>query len=192
MSIVNWDSGEWLNPPPKFEVTAGELEVTSGNESDFWNHTGYEFVHDNGHALLVPFLPNTAMELEFSASWTAPFDQAGMFVYANSDNWTKAGVEFADGVLGVGAVVTARNSDWSVGHVSDWMGKPIRVRVSRTTNSITVRAKAGEGPWRLVRLAPIAGDLEWFAGPLVASPSREGLVVRFRSWEILEADSALH
>jgi uncharacterized protein len=192
MTTVDWASGEWLNPPPKFEVDDAGLAVTSGHESDFWNHTGYDFVHDNGHALLVPFGPNTAMEVEFSADWTHPFDQAGLFVYANADNWVKAGVEFADGVLGVGAVVTAVNSDWSVGHVPEWSGKPIRVRVSRTANSVTVRARAGEEPWRLVRLAPIAADLEWHAGPLVASPSRAGLVVRFNSWEILEADSALH
>lgn len=192
MTKVDWASGSWLNPPPEFRVIDGELEVVSGKETDFWNHTGYEFTHDNGHALLHPFPPHSAMEVEFSADWAAQFDQAGMLMHADPEHWIKAGVEFADGVLGVGAVVTAENSDWSVGHVPEWGGKQIWVRVSRTENAVTIRARIDGEPWRLVRLAPIDSRLDWHAGPTVASPSRAGLVVRFRTWQTSQPESALH
>jgi regulation of enolase protein 1 (concanavalin A-like superfamily) len=189
---IPWPEGSWLNEPAALESIADDLVVTTADQSDFWNRTGYGFVHDNGHALLREFPAHTAMEVEFSAEWTHEFDQAGLFLYADSEHWVKAGVEFADSVLGLGAVVTAGMSDWSVGHVPEWMGARIRIRVSRTTDAITVRARAGDEPWRLVRLAPIDPDLTWSAGPLAASPSRAGLIVHFHAWEASDADTSLH
>jgi len=189
---IAWADGTWLNPPPSADASEEALTVTTADQSDFWNRTGYGFLHDNGHALLRDFPAHTAMEVEFSAEWTHEFDQAGLFLYANSEHWVKAGVEFADGVLGLGAVVTDGMSDWSVGHVPEWMNTRIRIRVSRTEDAITVRARADEEPWRLVRLAPINPNLTWSAGPLAASPSRAGLVVYFHAWEITDADESLH
>ena len=189
---IPWPEGSRLNEPAALESIADDLVVTTADQSDFWNRTGYGFVHDNGHALLRDFPAHTAMEVAFSADWTHEFDQAGLFLHANSEHWVKAGVEFADGVLGLGAVVTDGMSDWSVGHVPEWMNTRIRIRVSRTEDAITVRARADEEPWRLVRLAPINPNLTWSAGPLAASPSRAGLVVYFHAWEITDADESLH
>jgi len=189
---IPWPEGSWLNEPAALESIADDLVVTTADQSDFWNRTGYGFVHDNGHALLKDFPANTAMEVAFSADWTHEFDQAGLFLHANSEHWVKAGVEFADGVLGLGAVVTDGMSDWSVGHVPEWMNTRIRIRVSRTQDAITVRARADDEPWRLVRLAPIDPNLTWSAGPLAASPSRAALQVTFHAWETSDADTSLH
>lgn len=192
MTTIDWDSGTWLHEPPRHELAESLLIITTANESDFWNETAYGFTHYSGHALLTDFPPQTAMEVEFSAEWSHAFDQAGIFVHVDEGNWIKAGVEFADGVLSLGAVVTRGTSDWSVGHVPEWMGHPIRVRVSRTHDAITVRARTPDEPWRLVRLTPIDPDLTWRAGPLAASPSRAGLVVTFRSWETSLPDFTIH
>jgi len=189
---IPWVEGSWLNQPAALESLADDLVVTTAGQSDFWKRTGYGFVHDNGHALLRDFPAHTAMEIEFSAEWTHEFDQAGLFLYADSEHWVKAGVEFADGVLGLGAVVTDGMSDWSVGHVPEWMNTRIRVRVSRTEDAITVRARAGDEPWRLVRLAPIDPTLTWSAGPFAASPSRAALQVTFFAWQATDSDSAIH
>lgn len=192
MTAIAWDRGAWLHEPPMHRVDDGALVIETAYESDFWRITGYDFVHYSGHGLLVDFPPNTAMEVEFSADWTHEFDQAGLLLHADQTHWAKAGVEFADGVLGLGAVITDEMSDWSVGHVPDWMTHRIRVRVSRSSNAITIRAKAGDEPWRLVRLAPIDPDLSWRAGPLAASPTRAGLEVRFHSWDSGAPDPSIH
>ncbi len=55
-----------------------------------------------------------------------------------------------------------------------------------------VRARADDGPWRLVRVAPFAGDTAVSAGPFLAAPTREGLTVRFTRWERSAADGDLH
>ena len=192
MTRLDWSTGSWLHEPPSHSNIGSDLVITTEEKSDFWRDTGYGFTHYSGHALLVNFPPYTAMEVEFSADWTAEFDQAGMLVHADDRHWVKAGVEFADGVLGLGAVVTDQRSDWSVGHVPEWMHQRVRVRVSRSHDALTIRARTQADAWRLVRLAPLDSRLSWRAGPVAASPSRASLVVRFHSWELLPPDEGIH
>jgi regulation of enolase protein 1 (concanavalin A-like superfamily) len=192
MTQIPWDSARWLHEPAAQDVTEPGLVVTTKANSDFWRETGYGFTHYSGHALLTHFPPDSAMEVEFSADWTHQFDQAGVMLHADERHWVKAGVEVADGVLGLGAVVTDERSDWSVGHVPEWTNQRIRIRLSRTRDALTIRARTAADPWRLVRLAPINPALHWFAGPFAASPTREGLSVTFHSWQQASPDSGIH
>ena len=59
---------------------------------------------------------------------------------AAEDRWIKAGVEGADGVPQVGAVVTNPVSDWSVGPVPAWVGRSVTVRASRSGDAVTIHA----------------------------------------------------
>ncbi len=192
MTQIPWDSATWLYEPAAQKVTEHGLVVTTKANSDFWRETAYGFTHYSGHALLTEFPPDSAMEVEFSAEWTHQFDQAGVLLHADECHWVKAGVEFADGVLGLGAVVTDERSDWSVGHVPEWMNQRIRIRISRTIDALTIRARTAGDPWRLVRIAPIDPVLDWRAGPLAASPTRAGLTVTFHSWQASNPDGDIH
>jgi regulation of enolase protein 1 (concanavalin A-like superfamily) len=192
MGHVKWSEGTWTNPPVAIDDEGDLLRVTAAEGSDAWRHTAYGFVHDSEHALLAPFPVDSAMEVEFEAGFTEEFDQAGLFVRAGDERWMKSGVEFADGILNVGAVVTDVFSDWSVGPVPDWSGRRVRVRVSRGENALTLRAAAGDEPWRLVRVVPFAADLDATAGPFVCAPTRAGLTVTFTAWRRTAADTALH
>jgi hypothetical protein len=104
----------------------------------------------------------------------------------------KAGVECADGVLQLGAVVTNPHSDWSVAPVPDWAGRSVTVRVSRSGDALTIRARVGSEPMRLVRVVPLDPSVAVEAGPFLCAPTRAGLVVRFLSWEVGPADAGLH
>ncbi len=110
----------------------------------------------------------------------------------SDEEWIKAGVEFADGALQLGAVVTHGFSDWSVAPVADWAGTRITVRVSRSGDALTIRARSGEEPFRLVRVAHLDPAATAAGGPLVCAPTRAGLVVRFASWTRTPADPSLH
>ena len=191
MTAVDWRSGDWLNPPPRLSLEDGSLIVTTAPESDFWRTTSYGFVRDSGHALLIEFPPDTSVEVAFAASFANQFDQAGIMVRASEAHWIKAGVEFADGLPQVGAVVTRDVSDWSVSPVPDWAGAEVTVRVSRSGDALTVRAGIN-GDLRLVRLAPLDPGLEWRVGPFCCSPGGSALDVRFTSFTVGAADTALH
>ena len=188
--ILKWDEGSWTNQPESVIEAGDELWVSAKSESDYCNRTSYGFIHDTGHGLLSELKPNSAMEIEFFLDFEGQFDQAGLLLFADNEHWTKAGVEFSDGLPQAGAVVTNHFSDWSVSPVSDWSKKWVRVRISRSEKDITIRA--GVGSLRLMRVAPIEQTLDWGCGPMVSSPTREGLTVRFRNWQLLDADKSLH
>lgn len=190
--IIPWTVGTWTHAPATHTPDGSHLIVTAVEGSDAWRHTAYGFVHDTEHALLTPLAVGEAMEVSFRAPWSGQFDQAGVFVRADDEHWIKAGVEYADGHLGLGAVVTDIRSDWSVGYADDWVDAEITVRVSRWADAVVVRARADDGPWRLVRVAPFDGTHAASAGPFLAAPTREGLTVTFTRWTRSAADDALH
>lgn len=193
MQPVEWTEGEWTHPPVRSEEEEGAgLRVTARSGSDAWRHTAYGFVHDSEHALVAPLPVGSAMEVVVTAAFSEQFDQAGLFVSAGAERWVKAGVEFADGVLGAGAVVTDGCSDWSIGAVPEWSGRALRVRVSRGADALTVRAGIDGEQLRLLRVAPFPADADAAAGPFLCAPTREGFEVVFTDWLRGPADAALH
>ncbi|OSM42252.1 DUF1349 domain-containing protein [Nesterenkonia sp. PF2B19] len=189
---IPWEQGVWSNPPAAVENQGSDLLVTAVETSDAWRHTSYGFVHDTEHALLAPFRPGTAMEVEYTADFSAQFDQAGLFIRAAQDHWTKAATEFSDGHLSAGAVVTDGASDWSLSPADDWLGQRVLVRASWSDDAITVRAGLLGGELRLLRVFPFPARDDVAAGPLVCAPTRAGLTVTFHAWRTTEADVALH
>ena len=192
MTDLPWSAGEWTHLPLSATEQGDDLLVTAAEGSDAWRTTSYGFIHDSEHALLAPFPPDSAMEVEFTASFSSQFDQAGIFVSVSPERWVKTGVEFADQRLHIGAVVTDGRSDWSLSPVPDWMRKRVLLRVSWIGDALTVRAKPERGGFQLVRVLPFEPSLNVFAGPYVCAPTRAGLTVRFHAWRTTEPDSALH
>jgi regulation of enolase protein 1 (concanavalin A-like superfamily) len=191
MKNVAWSEGDWTREPVSQSQEGALLTVEAAAESDWWRTTSYGFIHDDGHALVKEFPNESAMEVTFVLNYTEQFDQAGIFITADSENWIKAGVEFCDGFPQVGAVVTQKNSDWSVAPVAEWMNKEVTIRVSRSGDAVTVRAGINND-LRLVRVAPLNPSRTWSAGPMFCAPTRAGLKVTFTQWSEGPADSDLH
>ena len=189
---MHWSEGTWTHEPTAQVVVGDDLVVSAAEGSDAWRITSYGFIHDSEHALLAPFPPESAVEVEFTLALSEQFDQAGVFVQADAETWVKAGVEFADGTPQVGAVVTNPFSDWSVAPVPEWLDRTVTIRASRSGDAVTLRARVDGGDFRLVRVLPLAADAEVQAGPMLCAPTRAGLVVRFTGWRTGPADGALH
>ena len=191
MKTNAWSAGTWTRQPVSISQVGDSLIVEAAAESDWWRTTSYGFIHDDGHALIKEFPNESAVEVSFILNYTEQFDQAGIFITSNDENWIKAGVEFCDGFPQVGAVVTQVNSDWSVAPVPEWMNKEVTIRVSRSGDAVTVRAGIN-GDLHLVRVAPLDPTRSWSAGPMFCAPTRAGLVVTFTKWVEGLADSELH
>jgi uncharacterized protein len=189
---ISWATGRWLNPPPDVNIDGDEMAVTAAEGSDFWRTTAYDFIHDDGHGLLLPFSPGDAVEVSFRLDYDGRFDQAGVLVRGSEEQWVKAGVEISDEVPQLGAVVTHQVSDWSVRPVPSWAGSVVTVRVSRSGDALTVRARSDDADWELVRVAPWPPDLSAEAGPFCCAPTRAGLRVGFTQWRAGPADERLH
>lgn len=192
MNDIAWSQGRWTNEPAGVSHEGDGLAVEAKEGSDAWRETSYGFVHDTEHALVVAFPKESAMEVDVTARYAEQFDQAGLFLVADEQHWAKCGLELSDGVLQLGAVVTWPKSDWSVAPVPDWNSRTVTVRLSRSGDAVTVRARPEGGQWQFVRVFPVPPETELEAGPLICAPTRAGFTARFSNWRIVEADSSLH
>jgi regulation of enolase protein 1 (concanavalin A-like superfamily) len=68
----------------------------------------------------------------------------------------------------------------------------LHVTAREGSDALTVRARADDEPFRLVRVAPLDAGAVAFAGPFCCAPSRDDLTVRFTSWTSSAADASLH
>lgn len=192
MTDIDWDTGSWLNAPAAVRRDDDGLTVESVAGSDFWRYTSYGFLRHSGHALLVDFPDDSAMEVCFEGRYVRQFDQAGLFLCFDEEHWAKTGIEMVDAAARLGAVITAPHSDWSTSTAPGWETGPITVRVSRRHDALTIRAKRENEEWELVRVFTLAGEGPLRAGPYLCSPEGPGLAVRFISWRLVAADDGLH
>jgi regulation of enolase protein 1 (concanavalin A-like superfamily) len=192
MTDIAWAEGRWTTEPEHVVASDGGLFVTAKEGSDAWRTTAYGFIHDTEHALLAPIEEGQAVEVSFRVELPEQFDQAGVFLKVDDETWIKAGVERSDGEASLGAVVTRRESDWSLSPVPTWVGRVATVRASWSAGAVTIRARVDDEPWRLVRVAPLPAGAHLEAGPFCCAPSRAGLTVHFLGWRLTEGDAALH
>lgn len=178
------DTPHWLNEPPQWHEDGDRLTAVTGPETDFWRETHYGFIHDNGHARLTPVPGDFTAEVAFEADYTTLYDQAGLMLRLDERNWLKAGVEFVDQQLTLGAVVTRETSDWSA---VPGVAAPtrLRLRITRQGTAVSV-AWAPDVPsarFRMLRLTWLpAGPAA--VGPMLCTPKRAGLEVRFDAFTI--------
>lgn len=191
-SAVALNTGEWLNPPPKFQLNDDALTLETGPDTDFWRETLYGFRRDDGHALLVPVSGDFTAYLTFDGDYETLYDQAGLMLRQDKTHWLKAGIEFSDDVLNMSVVVTRDASDWSTLALPSGPA-PQRLRLTRIGNAVIVQFRNTANRWQLLRVADFLVGKDLFVGPMACSPKRAGFRARFTDFSIGPAiTEALH
>ncbi len=108
---------EWIREPKDYVLDANRIEITTEPHTDLWQRTYYHFRNDNAPVLQMDteekffsFIAKT----DFSKSHHR-FDQCGIVMYLDSENWLKASVEYeSEEFQHLGSVVTNHGySDWA-------------------------------------------------------------------------------
>ena len=137
---VNAKEMKWIREPKQYEVTEDRVEIITEPHTDLWQRTYYHFRNDN-----APVLQLETGEQFFSFVVKTDFDtkvrydQSGIVMYLDSDNWLKASMEFDnDQIQRLGSVVTNNGySDWSSVDV-DASVKSIWFRFSRREDDFCI------------------------------------------------------
>ena len=170
--------GSWLNAPENWSADGAQLRVTTDANTDFWRKTSYGFIRDSGHFFGTGIEGDFTAQLHVSAQYAALYDQAGLMVRIDAENWIKCGVEFSDGQLLLSTVLTADTSDWAVS-LAPAMPDGFWLRVTVEQGAIRVQYSTDGKLWPLLRLAPFPVASRYLVGPMCCTPERAGLEVVF-------------
>lgn len=112
---IDFTAAKWLNQPKLSEITKQSVKITTEPNTDFWQRSYYGFRNDNGPSLLLESENNFSFTAKVSFEYRAKFDQCGLIIYLDSDNWFKASIEFENmNFSRLGSVVTNHGySDWA-------------------------------------------------------------------------------
>jgi regulation of enolase protein 1 (concanavalin A-like superfamily) len=177
------DKCKWLNEPAEWGVSAAGLRVVTDRATDFWRQTHYGFTRHSGHLFGYTTSAGFTASVRIRATYERLYDQAGLMVLVDEENWTKAGVELSDGETMLSSVVTVGRSDWATGRfhgdASDfWMRMTIDDGVMRIQYSVDGKR------WPLVRLCPFPAAAHYVVGPMCCTPERQGLSVLFLDFTV--------
>jgi regulation of enolase protein 1 (concanavalin A-like superfamily) len=90
---IDFTTAQWLNQPQSFAITTQSVQITTEPNTDFWQRSYYGFRNDNAPALLLESQNNFTFTAQASFSYQTLFDQCGLIIYIDSDNWFKASIE---------------------------------------------------------------------------------------------------
>ena len=103
----------WMNEPKSQKREGNRLLVVSTSKTDFWRKTFYGYITDNGHFFSTEASGDFTFQARVNGRYAALYDQAGLMVRLDAENWMKCGTEFFDGRRHASVVFTRDFSDWS-------------------------------------------------------------------------------
>ena len=117
---MNLKAAKWINPPYQYAISEIAVKLTTDPNTDFWQRTYYGFRNNNAPALLLESIKNFTFTVKVSFEYRERYDQCGVIIYLDSENWFKASIENEmEQLPRLGSVVTNfGHSDWATTDIS--------------------------------------------------------------------------
>lgn len=172
---------------PNIKIINNILELKTKPNTDLWQKTYYGFEHDN-----APFVQIKINEKYFSFTVKVNynskkrFDQAGIILYLDSQNWLKASVEYENEAFQrLGSVVTNNGfSDWATSDISSEI-KEIYYRLSRRNSDFCIESSFDGiifSQMRICHIAKAIGEIN--IGVYACSPEESSFKATFSEMRI--------
>ena len=168
----------WMNEPASYKRSGDKLVVHSRPKTDFWRKTFYGYITDNGHFLHLPANGDFTFEARVTGQYSALYDQAGIMVRLDAENWMKCGTEFFDGQRHASVVFTRDFSDWST--MPDLSSTaPVWWRAVRKKDSIETLCSVDRKIFTSVRQGYFVPNTKVEVGIMCAAPEGPGFEAAF-------------
>ncbi len=185
---MNLNEFKWTRQPKGFEIKDGTLYVTTQPHTDLWQRTYYHFRNDNAPVYQMKtddkffsFVVKTSFEESHHR-----FDQCGIVMYLDSENWIKGSVECEnDKFQHLGSVVTNNGySDWATTEIPADV-KSMWYRFSRREDDYCIECSDDGEQWKQMRICHMSkGDGEIQFGVYACSPEDSSFVAVFSDMKL--------
>lgn len=174
---------QWFNEPESWKVRGNTLEMQVTPQTDYWRISHYGFTVDDAPFLYTLRGGEFEAKVKISADYTARFDQSGLMLRIDHENYIKAGIEFVDGKYNLSTVVTHKTSDWSV----ITLDKPVPyvwIKALRRKDAIEIFYSFDDKNYIMMRNAWMQDNHPIMVGVMAASPDGNGFKARFEDFTI--------
>lgn len=173
----------WTREPAGCVITPERLEIVTRPHTDLWQRTYYHFCNDNAPVLQMEteekFFSFT-VKTDFAGSCRR-FDQCGVVVYLDSENWLKGSIEYENQEYQhLGSVVTNGGwSDWATTEIPASV-KSMWYRLSRREDDFCLECSEDGSRFRQMRVCHLhkAGGVVRF-GVYACSPEDSSFTAVF-------------
>ena len=181
---------KWTREPESCRIENDRVEVVTKPHTDLWQRTYYHFRNDNAPVLQMEtdekyfsFLVKT----EFTQSGHR-FDQCGVVMYLDSENWLKASVEYeSEQFQHLGSVVTNGGySDWATTEIPADV-KVMWYRLSRREDDYCIECSYNGKDFcqmRICHMAKGAGTVRF--GVYACSPEQSSFTAVFTGMSLTD------
>ena len=190
--ITKW---QITRAPENYTIGDDVIEITTQPHTDLWQRTYYHFCNDN--APLFQFRTSEkffSFTVKTKSAGVKRFDQCGIIVYFDSQNWLKASAEYEDGkIQHLGSVVTVNGySDWATTAIAADI-KEIWYRLSRREDDFCVECSFDGKNFtqmRICHMPAAVGEVPF--GIYAASPEDSSFKAIFSQFEFGECKWKAH
>jgi uncharacterized protein len=171
---------EWLNKPKAYSFKNG-INLTTRKNTDFWQKTHYGFQSDDGHCLLTKLTNDFSIETKVSFTAKNKYDQAGLIVRIDENNWIKCSTEYEDNTTSrLGSVVTNEGySDWATTDISSNI-TTMFYKISKRGCDFLIENSYDGKEWSQIRITHLKNAANFlYAGIYTCSPLGEDFLSNF-------------
>ena len=177
------DRMQWFNEPESWSIKNNKLTMQVTPQSDYWRISHYGFTVDDAPFLYTMRGGEFEVKVKISGDYKVRFDQAGLMLRADKENYIKAGIEFVDGKYNISCVVTHHTSDWSV-ITLDKSIDFIWIKAVRRLDAVEIFYSFDDVNYTMMRNCHLADNTPVMVGLMAACPDGKGFEARFESFKI--------
>ncbi len=176
-------SMHWLNEPKDWKVTESGLSFFVTPKTDYWRKTHYGFTVDDGPFYYAERGGEFEVKVKIEGAFKSQYDQMGLMLRTDEENWIKTGIEYVDGNQYVSAVVTRNFSDWSVVKLED-PSNALWLKATRRLDAVEIYYSTDDVDYTMLRLAYFPDNKMVKVGMVAASPDGDGFDAHFSEFTI--------
>lgn len=177
------DRMQWFNEPEQWEIQGNTLTMDVTPHTDYWRISHYGFTVDDAPFLHTLRGGEFEVKVKISGDYKTRFDQAGLMLRIDHENYIKTGIEYVDGKYNLSTVVTHHTSDWSIIPLE----KPVPyiwIKAVRRLDAVEIFYSFDDREYTMMRNAWLQDNHPVMVGIMGASPDGEGFRAQFENFSI--------
>lgn len=183
LSAQSLDRMQWFNEPESWNIKGGTLTMDVTPQSDYWRISHYGFTVDDAPFLYTVRGGEFEAKVKISGEYKVRFDQTGLMLRIDKENYIKAGIEFVDGKYNLSTVVTHKTSDWSIIELD----KPVEavwIKAVRRLDAVEIFYSFDDKHYTMMRNCWMADNTPIMVGMMAACPDGKGFKAKFEHFSI--------